>query len=891
MYTYQTSVYSTSVVFPWLTASSSSTDSRGTEYNTTTFFSSSESAADSDGNVYLNSLSQSGLTSDFENSVVSYNYEKYFSLDFPAESGETHVTRTQSRLEASTQANQLQFGGPNPGTGQGGGGLTISGITDNYSATYSIVLGSDGYSYETLVDNFSGSSRRTTGSGAFTYASGGVGINTFLNGETLDYSSSEYIRRFEYQRGETQISNEYFSGSTYITENSSTSGSTATSFSSTTVATEYPTMVSTSFFTTQTGTAASQTETSSETYEGRLRHEIPYTLTTFNNFSPYKTSTSTLSTLYFLSHSYVVSGTSSYVTITESSSTFTALTTSTASNPARPMLSFSNTTSFYNPLGMEATAIKNVGNNWANGNVGGYLVKNGNNQNLIQDFSAFSIIVSDDTLLPALSMGVYTSSKPYNTSSDSFTFGRLDIITTSEQLTLLLETTFANTQYGFEVSAGSITSSTFEQYISDTYSTEAFLSTTGTVEEFCLPNSQTYGYIGTLVFDKTTSVLFVYGSNKNLLTTYHSVIGSTITGNRVFVEPALDYLYTTIITDIYTFVTNRSGGHTFERQSFNTATAKSFYHLGEVGAITIVGKGQGQYQGGNIYLHTSVSNKTDNTGYFMFSNNVSQDAVPVPLTYNANSVISNDNQLRDRKQEADNLYEYASFGGNIDGEGGGRGHYTPISQSSYSFQDFYDPPNATIGEHTVSFGGPQDSGSFTRKTRFTNSSNTEFGTTSGTISYLFAESAGTGLELEPLYNPTFQKPPLRGLGGVRNLYTAIETLYINTLGKQFAFTLRNSELTVGRPISYTFINYSTDTSTGSSSIASGSIAIASSIVQGLKYISVNGDSWVVIDNQLGTFLSAVELPHPYWASTTVDSGILAPFGYLTSYYGDTYWQY
>jgi hypothetical protein len=891
MYTYQTSVYSTSVVFPWLTASSSSTDSRETAYSTTTFFSSSDSAADSDGNVYLNSLSQSGLTSGFDESFNSYNYQKYLSLDFPAESGETYTTKTIAQRSASTQAGQQQFGVPILGSNQNGGGLTISGITENYIATYSIVLGSDGYSYETLVDNFSSNSRRATFSGAFSYASGGVGTNSGLAGETVVYSSSEYKKRYEYQRGETQISNEYFSASTFITQNSFTSGKTETSFSNIAVTTEYPTVVSTSYFTSQTGTETSQTATTSETYEGRSRHEIPYTLTT--DGLPYKTSTSTLSALYFLSHSYVISGTSSYVTITESSSTFSALTTSTTLNPARPMLSLSNTTSFYNPLGMEATAIKNVGNNWANGNVGGYLVKNGNNQNLIQDFSAFSIIVSDDTLLPALSMGVYTSSKPYNTSSDQFAFGRLNTITTSDQLTLLFYTTFANTQYGFEASAGSITSTTFEQGIYDTYSTEALLFTTGTMEEVCLPNSQTYEYIGTLGIDKTTSVLFVYGSNKNILTTYHSVIGSTITGNLVWVEPALDYLSSTIINAASTFVTNRSGGHTFERQSFNTATAKSFYHLGEVGAITIVGNGQGQYQVGNIYLHTSVSNKTDNTGYFMFSNNVSQDAVPVPLTYNANSVISNDNQLRDRKQSADTLYEYANFGGSIDGEGGGRRHYTPISQSSYSFQDFYDYSNATIGEHTVSFGGPQDSGSFTRKTRFTNSSNTEFGTTSGTISYLFAESAGTGLELEPLYNPTGEKPPLRGLGGVRNLYTAIETLYINTLGKQFAFTLRNSELTVGRPISYTFINYSTDTSTGSSSIASGSIAIASSIVQGLKYISVNGDSWVVIDNDLsdGTFLSAVELPHPSWASTTVDSGILAPFGYLTSYYGDTYWQY
>lgn len=897
MYTYQTSVYSTSVVFPWLTASSSSTDSQDTAFSTSVSYSNSDSVSDSDGNVFLNSLSQSGSTRSYDDSFVSYNYEKYFSSDFPVESGETYTTKTQSNNGFFIQAFQYQFGVPNPGAGGNQQGFTQSGNTEDYRATISIVLGSDGYSYETSIDNFSSNASRATGSGRFTGVGGTVGTNTFVFGQTLVYSSSEYIRRFEYQRGETQINNEYFSGSTYIIENSSTIESTTTSFSSATVTTEYPTVVSTSFFTSQTGTASSQTATSSETYEGRLRHQIPYTLTTDNNFSPYKTSTSTLSTLYFLSHSNVVSGTSSYVTITESSSTFSALATITVSSPARPMLTISYTTSFYNPLGMPATAMKNVGSNWANGDVGGYLVKNGNNQNIVQAFSDFSIIVSDDTLLPALSMGVYSSTKPYNTSSDQFTFGRVGNSATTDQLTLLQDSTYTNTSYAWEQSAGSISSSAYEEVrLIDTYSTEAVLITTATLEEFCLPNQQTYSYIGTLGLDKTTSVLFVYGSNKNVLTTYHSVIASTITASLAFVEPALDYLYTTIINGDYTFKTNRDGGHTFERQSFNTATAKSFYHLGEVGGlITIVGKGQGQYQIGNIYLDTSVSNKTNNTGYFMFSNNVSKDAVPVPLTYNANSVITNDNQLQARKQTADALYEYAGFGKTFDGEDAGRGHYTPITQSSYSFQDYYDYSNPTIGEHTVSFGGPQDSGSFTRKTRFTDSSNTEFSTTSGTISYFFAESAGTGFELEPLYNNPYDSPPLRGLGGVRNLYTAIETLYINTLGKQLAFSLRNSQLTVRRPISYTFINYSTDTSTGSFSTAEGSIPISNSIVEGLKYISINGDSWVVIDNDLsnGTFLSAVQLPHPYFATieASLQSGILAPYGYLTSYYGDTYWQY
>jgi hypothetical protein len=490
-------------------------------------------------------------------------------------------------------------------------------------------------------------------------------------------------------------------------------------------------------------------------------------------------------------------------------------------------------------------------------------------------------------------MGVYITTKPYNTLNTTFTFGRLTTNTVEQQLTLLFRPSFINTEYYFQNSIGRITSSTFVQFADATYSTLATLNSTGTIQEACPFGSQTSTYVGTLQCDKTTSSLFVSGSNKNVLTTYHGVIQSTITAELISVEQALDYLYTTIINAPSTFVTNRDGGHTFERQSFNTATAKSFSHVGNIDVVTIVGKGHGQYQIGNIYLHTAVSNKTDNTGYFMFSNNVSINAVPVILTYNANTFITNNNQLQARKESADALYEYANFGGEIDGEGEGREHYTPISQSSYSFEDYREYTDSTIGKHTVSFGGAQDFGYFTRITSFTDSFYTQFSTTSGLISYLFSEAAGTGLELVPLYNDPLATPPLRGIGGVRNLYTATETLYINTRSIQFVASLRRSELTVGRPIGYTFINYSTDTSTGSGSysIAVGSIGVGSSVVQGLKYISVNGDSWLVVDNILGKFLSAVELPNPYWNSTSVNNGILAPYRDLTTYYGDTYWQY
>ena len=892
MYTYQTSVYNTSVVFPWLTESSSSSEIQVTEYSTSNSYSFRETF---DGDPpRTNSDSGSGSSVGRSSYSTFTNYQKFFSAGDPAKSGYTSASKTFSQVEFSQNAGQLQFAPPlfQLGQYQARGGATRQGETSDYIETISVVLGSNGYSYETYIDNYTSASTLATGSGAFSYASGGVGTNTYYGGQTLISVSSEYKKRIEYQQAETIISNEYFSASTYIAQNISTIESSQGSLASTFITTEYRTVESTSYFTSQTGSEPSQTATTSETYEGRFRYEIPYTLTITDEFNYYKTSTSTTSTLYFLSHSYVISGTSSYVTITESSSTFSALTTNTVSNPARPMLTTSNTTDYYKPLGMEATVLKSVGNNWANGDVGGYLVKNGNNQNIVQAFSDFSIIVSDNTILPALSMGVYTSTKPYNTRDDSFTFGRLATNTVEEQLTLLFNKSFINTEYYFQNSIGRITSSTYVQFgFFDTYSTLATLFSTATIEGVCPPGSQTYSYVGTLPCDKTTSSLFVYGSNKNLLTTHHGVIQSTITAELVFAENALDYLYTTIINAPSTFKTNRDGGHTFERQSFNTATAKSFYHVGNIDVVTIVGKGHGQYQIGNIYLHTSVSNKTDNTGYFMFSNNVSINAVPVILTYNANGFITNNNQLRARQEYADALYEYANFGGEVDDEGEGREHYTPISQSSYSFEDYREYTDATIGRHTVSFGGPQDSGSFTRITSFTDSSNTQFSTTSGTISYLFAESAGTGLELVPLYNDPFATPPLRGIGGVRNLYTAVESLYINTRSIQFVASLRGSEITVGRPISYTFINYSTDTSTGSYSITEGSIGVGSSIVQGLKYISVNGDSWLVVDNILGTFLSAVELPNPYWNSTSVNNGILAPYANLTSYYGDTYWQY
>jgi hypothetical protein len=862
MFTYSTSVYNTSVVFPHLQSSSSTTEFYRSQYTSSTSFNTTETL-DVGTTVLSNtgSFSESSISSSVISS--SQNFQKYFYGGFPAQSGETMGSAVYSSRYAGQGAGAAQFG-PN-GTYVYQSAYNTSGATYNRQSTIAITYGSDGFSYETLVSNYNFYSASNTDSGAATFVGGGTGSNSFRQVFGNTQSVSLYNRRYEYQRGETQISNEYYSASSSVDGTFSTS----TSFYSATVFTEYPTEVSTSFFTTQTGTTTSQTATSSETYEGRLRYQKEYTVST-DAGPQYVTSVQSSHQFVFLTHTSSQSGTNSYITITTSTSSASRVSTSYGSQ--RPVLAISYTTSFYQPLGMPATVLKNI-SHWKNGNVGGFLRKLGNNGNLVQSFSAFNIVVSDETLLPVLSMGTYGITD--GTNSDTYTLGQVVNAGTSDQLTGIYGESFQNVSYGW--GGGSVTSETFEDYFSETYSYEAYFNTTATTDFTVFANSYPYSYVATIGYNITTSQRFVAGSNANFTSTIHSLANTTITGIRYSLLPALSSEDGTSesLGASYTFF--RNGYRSYEKQSFNTATAKAFSYLGRLYHVSKLENKNGQKQYGRVYLHTSVSNKTDNTGFWLYGNNLSLDPQYNPLSYNANTVIGTRNQqLIGEKQLADSLYANSPhFAGTVQADDylGGNA-LTPMTQSSYILYDG--------GYYTVTFD--QSGGSYIE----------EGATTTGQVVHTFSSFAGTGLGDIQLH--VGGQLAGQGIGGKRALYTGLQTLYINTLGRDFRFTIRNSELTLNKSLNYTFINYGSGVGTGTESytLTIGSIPIASSQVTGLKYMTVDGDSWVAVDAQHGLNLSAVQLGHPDWASTAPNAGILAlGNGYAdrTYYYGSTYWEY
>jgi hypothetical protein len=519
---------------------------------------------------------------------------------------------------------------------------------------------------------------------------------------------------------------------------------------------------------------------------------------------------------------------------------------------------------------MPATVLKNI-SHWKNGNVGGFLRKIGNNGNLLQSFSAFNIVVSDETLLPVLSMGTYGITD--GTNSDTYTLGQVVNIGTSDQLTGTYLESFQNVTYGW--GGGSVTFETVEDYFPETYSYEAYFNTTATTDFTVFAESYPYSYVATIGYGITTSQRFVAGSNANFTSTIHSFANTTITGIGYSLLPALSSEAGTSesLGASYTFF--RNGYRSYEKQSFNTATAKAFSHLGRLYHVSKLENKNGQKQYGRVYLHTSVSNKTDNTGFWLYGNNLFLNPEYNPLSYNANTVIGTRNQqLIGEKVLADSLYANSHhFAGTVDDYLGGNA-LTPMTQSSYTLYDG--------GYYTVTFD--QSGGSYIE----------EGATTTGQVVHSFANPAGTGLgDIELHIGGQLAG---QGIGGKRALYTGLQTLYINTLGRDFRFTIRNSELTLNKSLNYTFINYGSGVGTGTESytLTTGSIPIDSSQVTGLKYMTVDGDSWVAVDAQHGLNLSAVQLDHPDWASTAPNAGILAlgnRYAGRTYYYGSTYWEY
>jgi hypothetical protein len=183
-----------------------------------------------------------------------------------------------------------------------------------------------------------------------------------------------------------------------------------------------------------------------------------------------------------------------------------------------------------------------------------------------------------------------------------------------------------------------------------------------------------------------------------------------------------------------------------------------------------------------------------------------------------------------------------------------------------------------------------DSGSYTSIGKnYTNSTYSQ--TSTGVIQFFFGLEAGTGYVFENVNDYQHARSE-SGLGGKRALYTDTQTLMPITNEQQFSYALRESQLTLKRPHNYTIINYFTNTSTGSLSIQYGSILAETSLINNLKFISLNENSWLASDYQFEGFgaASAQQLGQPYWASSAPIGGLM-PYYKFSKYYGSTYFMY
>jgi hypothetical protein len=874
-------------VFPHLEGYYSKTIERITSIDTGASFSNYESFTfEDDTKTYINSGTQTGKTVDKVSSYGFIENKTYRDSDAFCISGQTEALRISAGSQSSSATGEVAIAPPLfIGSGSDSSKAGYSGTGYDYGSSIIQTIGSDGVIYNAITDNRTNSSSTFSFTNVATFYAGVTGSASRSYSRTLLISSYISNNRYTYQDGETRY-NDFtsFYSSDYILQGTNLT-SAFTSYSSEYITTLYPTQESTSFFTSQTGDETSQTATTSETYEGRYRHTIFYTATTTD--TPYILSTQTNITFTYLSQTTSTSGTNSFLTITTYTTTATNIRTTTLDASRRPMLTMATTTSFYRPLGTPATALVNIGGNWANGGVGGYLIKIGNNGNLIQKFSALSVVVSNETFLPPLSMGRYTEIPNYNNDTDGQTFTEVRRVGTTSQLTLLNYETFINTLYGQNITD----STTYERYFRTTYSAEVYFYTTGTTDGVYYAGTEFVPYVGTVGFQSIRSRTEIGGSNRNVILIYDELAETTITAIQYsfrFANTSLSSTYYNSLNGGY-YITYEDEGRSYERQSFNTATAKYHSYIGADyhEKLNVLGRKNGQYQLGNIYLHTSVSNKTNNTGYFQFSNNIGLYPHPVALSYNANTVISNDNQLSLFRAQADYEYLYANFAVNPRDNDDSYYNITPISQSSYSFANGEYP---LYTEYTVSFGGVSDSGSYTAISKnFTNSTYSQ--TATGIIQFFFGLDAGTGYVFQNV-NDSQHARSKSGLGGKRALYTDTQTLMPITNEQQFSYALRESQLTLKRPHNYTVVNYFTNTSTGSLSVQYGSILTGTSLINNLKFISLNEDSWFVNDFPLTGFgsASAKQLDQPSWASSAPIGGLM-PYYEFSTYYGSTYFMY
>ena len=720
--------------------------------------------------------------------------------------------------------------------------------------------------------------------------------------------SEIYIESFIYRGAETRYNNSTYYTSSYYYVNQT---NTASGFYST--SSEYITTISntceysTSFTFTETSTdpfTPTITQTGTSTYSGNCTFLSYGTTIEDDIFSPLRLSSSHAIEFNFLTKTTETSGsgtdTSTYLTITTSSTTADYLATYTSDGNFAKQIAYSTYSGYESQGGNIVTGLATAGSNWAWGHVGGILVRNGgNNQSFINKFSNLSVITENTIIEPNLTFNKYAIVRDTNNSSFEFSYIGLSYI----------ETTYAQiyyemtnqTSYYFNSEDGSVASTqiTYWQFPSTSQAT-AFVATTTLVAGGCPVGSATFTYGDSVIINALKSSIVLLGSISNITNTIEYYVNSIETFEQTFLRPALTSISTSFITT-YTDIdsSGTTGGSTYgdayysyEVQSFNTATAKAYSHVGDqfLYGLKLLEKVHGNGAlAGAIYLHTSVSNKTDNTGYYVYSNNLSNDALPNILSYNATSILDN-GQLSNYQENADNQYTYnAGFASINDDENHPPYIVTPISQSSYSWILYESsPPYIATTRITASFGGVSDSASYTT----INGNGSTSSSSTGTISFNFAVPAGTRLSLDLVtdsFFPLFNNGAPIAVGGKRRLYTASNTILPQNFSTQFAYTLRNSVFTSSADHTYS----QTDFSGFDTTSYFGTIPSNASVVTNLKYIRLNNDSWVVVDNDLtwGDNLGGALLETPTGVfsqqvyNAQSNRGIYASF---ETYYGSTY---
>lgn len=768
---------------------------------------------------------------------------------------------------------------------------SYTGVFDNVYYTTQVNLGTS------VSDSPNGSS--FTDSGTLIYKNEVIESSyTYLKST---YNSWESIQK-EYQKAKTSIYKSNVSSSFYSESKSytypsypdtnnptytvsalySSSTSASQSGSSYVAIVDYSTVQSTTYFITQTGAETTDTKTTSETYKALYRFSKKYTATTADELSPFKTSTTKNITYTYLSQTTMGAEINTYFTITTYSSLSSYIFTTTNSNKLKTVLTLMDTTSSCEPYGCPAIVLVNINNNWYNGELAGFLRNYGENNNLVQKFSDLSVVSTNETLLPPTTVRTYEFVAQTNNDTENYSY--YFPVEYNEPYNnsffTLSETTISN----YLESGSSVKTET------DTY---LCLSPWG-IEELYLPTSVvcdscSYGQgqttsagYETIDVSTTHTRIAVYGyPSSTIISTYWTTIYTEQTAERTLLAAT-----TTLVSE-----SNRywSHNHYYSSQgfSFDTKTAIGLSHVGqEAQSLAVTGRKLGVAFSGNIYLDTSNTNKTDNTGYYGISNNLSLDIALLtsPLLYNANTIITNDNQLYSWKSEADYLYKFPHFDYTSFEDVNPEGWYyavTPNSQSSYTL-DKYDSSASTGCKYTISYFG-SNNGSYSSQSYSPSSAGSLL---TGILSHDF----NTPAESEAYsYGQDYQKN--LSAGGKRALYTDTQKLYVNSFPRTIKYKMRDNHFLKTFAYNYYMISYLSvfTTGTGTLSTGYGSLSFLEKEITDLNLFSFDNDSWVATeaDGKVTSVETGNTLPYATQASYAKMANPLN----TQSYYGSTYFKY